>query len=72
VNPFLTLMYKNMSFGSWRKDYELNLTKRIEQQKQGIERSSLVIDSDSDYSEDSEFELVEQCCESDEDVPVEV
>ncbi len=29
VNPFLSMMYKNMSFSVWRKVYEDNLPKRI-------------------------------------------
>jgi len=28
VNPFLTLMYKNMSFSIWRKEFEANQDKR--------------------------------------------
>jgi len=38
VNPFLAMMYKNMSFNVWRTIYESNLPKRIAHMQLGLER----------------------------------
>lgn len=66
VNPFLTMMYKNMSFNAWTTEYHKNYEKRVEQRLQSVERSSVVTGSerneDDESSDESECELEEIHC----------
>jgi len=38
VNPFLAMMYKNMSFNVWNEIYRINLPKRTAHIQLGLER----------------------------------
>ena len=50
LNPFLAVMYKNMSFHAWVKQYTQNLQRRQDEREHGLERES----SDEEYTEKNE------------------
>jgi hypothetical protein len=63
VNPFLIVMYKNMSFKAWMKVYKENEELRKRQTNLGLERDSSDDDvshrvyDDFYYSVDEEYEV---------------
>ena len=52
VNPFMSMMYKNMSFSVWLKMYELNLPLRRHHIELGLERQI----SDDEEEEEAQEE----------------
>jgi hypothetical protein len=60
VNPFLIVMYKNMSFKAWRKVYKENEELRQKQQSLGLERDSSDEDISNRVNDDFYYSMVEE------------
>lgn len=59
VNPFLTVMYKSMSFKAWLKIYRENYKKRREEIDFGVDRDSSDEELDGENEADYEIEVIE-------------
>lgn len=64
VNPFMSMMYKNMSFSVWLKMYELNLPLRRHHIELGLERQI----SDDEEEEEAQGEQGDEYLYETEDV----
>jgi hypothetical protein len=58
VNPFLAMMYKNMSFNVWRTIYETNLPKRVAHMQLGLEREISEEEEENQDEGEPEYEYV--------------
>jgi hypothetical protein len=67
VNPFLTIMYKSMSFKAWLNIYRKNYEKRQDEINYGVDRDSSDDDIETQKDDDYEYEVLEDVTVEDED-----